>query len=50
MALNKNIYAGNLNSNNRNAYNPLKISLKNNLKETDGEGSISPSHGWCSLK
>ena len=46
MALNKNIYPRNLNSNNRNAYNPLKISLKNNLEETDGKGSISPSHAW----
>ena len=30
----------------RNAYDPLKISLENDLEETDGEDRDSSSHGW----
>jgi len=41
------LYAKNskVNCTNRNAYNPLKISLKDDLEETDGESRISSSHG-----
>jgi len=46
------LYAKNckINSTNRNAYNPMKISLEDDFEETDGESRISSSHGWKSLK
>jgi len=41
------LYAKNskVNSTNRNAYNPMKISLEDDFEETDGESRVSSSHG-----